>query len=189
MKVFKLQENAEIPEFATSGSAAFDIKACLQSDTKIRCYNPHNREMFLPVRTSQDGRIYASLQPGFRSLVPTGLIFDIPRGYNIDVNIRSSVSFKNGLFLANGTALIDSDYVEETFVMIYNAGDTPINIYHGDRIAQGRLIKNETYKLEETKTRPGQKTERDGGIGSTGVSENEAQKQAPKKRGRPKKNS
>lgn len=168
MKIFKVNENASIPEFATEGSACFDLRVCLDKDTKIKAYNPHNREMNFPVK-EQNGKIYTLLQPQFRTLVPTGLIFDIPTNHVMEIFIRSSMAFKMGVFLANSTAVIDSDYVDQTFILLYNSGDTPITLYHGDRVAQAKLIKTLKYSLEETIERPGQKTERDGGIGSTGV--------------------
>jgi dUTP pyrophosphatase len=79
------------------------------------------------------------------------------------------MALKYGLMLANGTAVIDSDYVDPTYVMIYNASDTPYTIYHGDRIAQAELRELKQYALTERKTPPTQKTERDGGMGSTGT--------------------
>jgi dUTP pyrophosphatase len=79
------------------------------------------------------------------------------------------MSVKYGIGLANSTGIIDSDYVEELFVPVYNMGDTPITIYHGDRIAQALLEEVKQYTLVERKSRPEQKTERAGGLGSTGT--------------------
>jgi dUTP pyrophosphatase len=169
MKIFKVSENAEIPVFATEGSACFDLRACLEEGDKIRAYNPHNKEMALPVKRDSNGKFFTQVQPSFRTLIPTGLIFDIPKGHVVKIYIRSSMALKYGLGLANDTAIIDSDYVDPSYVMVYNMSDTPITIYHGDRIAQAMLEKLHTYTLTERKTAPEQKTERDGGLGSTGV--------------------
>jgi dUTP pyrophosphatase len=169
MNIFKVSENAELPSFATSGSAAFDIKACLDAGTKIRAYNPHNREMEIPVKTAADGKISVVLHPQFRTLVPTGLIFDIPEKHVLKLFIRSSMALKNSIGLANGTGIIDSDYVDPTYMMVINNGDTPILIYHGDRIAQGILEKTIKYTLDETTEKPTKKTDRSGGLGSTGI--------------------
>jgi dUTP pyrophosphatase len=167
MKIFKVSENAEIPAFATEGSACFDIKVCLNTTDKILSYNPHNRETYFPVKV-QNGRASIQLQPQFRTLIPTGLIFDIPSNHVMKLHIRSSMALKYGLALANDTGIIDSDYVDPVYVMVYNMGDTPITLYHGDRIAQAMLEKTLSYKLEETKTAPAKKTDRVGGLGSTG---------------------
>lgn len=168
MKIFKVSPNATIPEFATEGSACFDLRACFDADTKIKAYNPHNREMNFPVK-EQNGRIYTLLQPQFRTLIPTGLIFDIPNNHVMEIFIRSSMALKMGIFMANGVGVIDSDYVDPSYLMLYNAGDTPITLYHGDRVGQARLLKTLKYSLEETTEKPGQKTDRDGGFGSTGT--------------------
>jgi len=169
MKVYIDNPGAELPAFATEGSAAFDLRACLTEGNKVRAFNPHNKEINLPIRAASNGKMTFQIQPQFRTLVPTGLIFDIPSKHVIKIYIRSSMALKFGLGLANDVAIIDSDYVDPTYVMLYNMGDTPINLYHGDRIAQGILEKMGTYTLTESKTPPGQKTDRVGGMGSTGV--------------------
>jgi dUTP pyrophosphatase len=169
MKIYRDSELAEIPTFATEGSACFDLRACLQVGKGLVAYNPHNRTMELPVKQGSDGRAFAQIQPSFRVLVPTGLIFDIPRNHVLNIYIRSSMALKYGLMLANGTAVIDSDYVDPSYIMIYNASDTPFTVYHGDRIAQAELRELKQYALTERKTPPAQKTDRDGGMGSTGT--------------------
>ena len=168
MKIYREHENAVIPEFATEGSACFDLRACFDENTRIKTYNPHNKLIDLPVKYGQNG-LQVQAQPQFRILIPTGLIFNIPKGHVLKCYARSSMANKYGLTLANGVGIIDSDYVEQTYISLYNMGDTPITIYHGDRLAQAMLEKTLTYTLEEAKYRPSQKTERDGGIGSTGV--------------------
>ncbi len=169
MKVYKDNPNAELPAFATKGSAAFDLKACLVESDKIRVFGPHNKEIFIPVRRASNGKMTVQLLPQFRTLVPTGLIFDIPSDHVLKLYIRSSMALKYGIGLANDVAIIDSDYTDPTYMLIYNMCDTPINIYHGDRIAQGILEKTLSYELEETTEKPEPKTDRSGGLGSTGV--------------------
>jgi len=168
MKVYRDKENAVIPEFATEGSACFDLRACLEEGDKIRCYNPHNREMSVPVKVAS-GRLSFQLHPSFRTLIPTGLIFDIPKNHEMKIYIRSSMALKYGVMLANGVAVIDSDYVDPTYVMAYNASDTPITIFDGDRIAQAQLLPLKGYNLTERKSKPEKKTDREGGLGSTGT--------------------
>ena len=109
------------------------------------------------------------LYPGERILVPTGLIFDIPLFYSVRIHARSSISLKMGVIIPNGEGIIDSDYYHQTYVMLYNASADEVIIYHGDRIAQGELVKTLDYDLVETEDIPEQKTNRVGGFGSTGV--------------------
>ena len=67
---------------------------------------------------------------------------------------------------------IDSDYVEELFVLLTCLSTVGQWIEPGDRIAQAELVKSEIYTLEETKNIPTVKTNRKGGMGSTGVTIN-----------------
>ena len=108
------------------------------------------------------------LPPDTRILIPTGLIFDVPDKHVLKMFIRSSVALKRGLVLANGTGIIDSDYVEQTYIMINNETDSLAVISDGERLAQCVLEKTQQVKLSEIKTQPSQKTDRDGGFGSTG---------------------
>lgn len=170
MKIYRENENATIPEFATEGSACFDLRACFGLGDKIIAYNPQNKKVELPVRILGSNRNPAvQIHPMYRVLIPTGLIFDIPRNHVMKIYIRSSMALKNGVTLANSTAIIDSDYVDPTYIMIHNVSDILLNIYNGDRIAQAALEKLDSYTLTERKTRPAQKTDRDGGMGSTGT--------------------
>jgi dUTP pyrophosphatase len=82
--------------------------------------------------------------------------------------IRSGTALKRGLTLANCTGIIDSDYVEECFIMMINNTDSLVTIAHGERLAQCIVEKVTRTKLTETKTTPALKTDRDGGFGSTG---------------------
>jgi dUTP pyrophosphatase len=170
MKIFRDNTNAEIPAFATEGSACFDLKACFSLGEKVIAYNPQNKKIQLPIKQLSNSQIPSvQIHPMHRVLIPTGLIFDIPDNHVLKMFIRSSMALKNGVCLANGTAIIDSDYVDPTYILVHNVSDILLNIYHGDRVAQGQLIKLPKYELSETETRPVQKTDRDGGMGSTGT--------------------
>lgn len=169
MRVYRENPLAEIPSFATEGSACFDIRACLGEGETVEAFNPHNRGMQMRVKAASNGKASVPLQPGFRMLVPTGLIFDIPKNHVLDFFIRSSMALKYGIVLANGVAKIDSDYVDPSYIMLLNMSDTPYHIYHGDRIAQGELRALKSYDLSERKSPPSQKTDREGGFGSTGT--------------------
>jgi dUTP pyrophosphatase len=169
MRIFRLVEEAQLPTFATEGSACFDVRACLTLSTKLKSFNPHNKQIEITTKLSSDRRVMTILHPQFRTLIPTGLIFDIPKNHVLKIYPRSSMAVKNGIGLANSVAIIDSDYVEETFISVFNMSDTPINIYHGDRLAQAMLEEVKQYAITERKSRPEQKTDRTGGIGSTGT--------------------
>jgi dUTP pyrophosphatase len=78
------------------------------------------------------------------------------------------MALKYGLVLANCEGVIDEDYVNETQLIILNTSDDVMKIYHGDRLAQGELIRYEQVSIEETWEKPTQKSNRVGGFGSTG---------------------
>ena len=164
MNVFKCRPNAEIPTYGTLGSACFDVKACLTTGERISGYDAWNKKVPLAVK---NGKI--TIQPMQRVLIPTGLIFDIPDGHCMEMFIRSSVATKKGLVLVNSVGIIDSDYVDETHIIVHNMSDTIVIVSHGDRLAQCKISKVQQEELTERKTAPKTKTDRKGGIGSTGV--------------------
>lgn len=167
LKIFKTHPDVTLPKFGTDQAACFDLAAQFHGKVTYTGYNQQNAEI---TRSFEMYNNTIVVIPGERIMVPTGLIFDIPEGYSIRVHPRSGLSFKQGLVLANLEGVIDSDYYHETMVLIYNMSDTKATINNGDRIAQAELVKSEKYKIVETKTQPTQKTNRKGGMGSTGVS-------------------
>jgi dUTP pyrophosphatase len=169
MKAFRLNKKAELPKFSTTGSACFDIKACFDNNNKITYYNALNKESVSHARVISN-KICVQLYPMQKMLIPTGLIFDIPEGHVLKIYPRSGSSLKKSLVLANGTGIIDSDYVEETYVILQNTSDAVVIVEDGERIAQAMLEKTLVYTIEEVEERPSQKTERNGGFGSTGIS-------------------
>lgn len=76
------------------------------------------------------------ITPGGRALVPTGLRLGIPAGYEVQVRPRSGLALKHGVTLMNAPGTIDSDYRGPFGVILFNAGDAPFSVAHGDRIAQ-----------------------------------------------------
>ena len=69
-------------------------------------------------------------------LIPTGLIFEIPTGYEIQVRPRSGLAAKHGVTVLNAPGTIDADYRGEVKVILVNLGVEPFTIRRGDRIAQ-----------------------------------------------------
>jgi dUTP pyrophosphatase len=163
MNVYKTRDNATLPEYATIGSACFDIKACLTVGERVRSYTPFNKEVDVIVKKNG-----LAITPGTRVLIPTGLIFDIPVNHVMEMYIRSSVATKMGLTLVNSVGIIDSDYVDETHIIVHNVSDTVAHVHDGDRLAQCRLASVTQQDIKEVKKKPGTKTDRKGGIGSTG---------------------
>lgn len=109
-----------------------------------------------------------SIEPGERQLIPTGLVMDIPVGYEIQVRPRSGLALKSGITLANSPGTVDSDYRGEIGVILINLSFEPFHVVHGDRIAQFILAPVTRCEWNEVDDHPG--TMRGaGGFGSTGV--------------------
>lgn len=163
LKVYKTHPEIRLPEHQTKQSACFDIAFQGQGKDTCKGYSVHNK----PFERIMHGSI--TIAPGDRVMVPTGMILDIPEEYSVRVHARSGLSLKQGLVLANAEGVIDSDYTEELFILIHNISGNPITINNGDRIAQGELVKNIEYSIEQTSVRPIPIGNRVGGFGSTGV--------------------
>ena len=171
LKFYKTNEQAQLPVFATKQSACFDLYANLIVDGTVQYYGAIQTKE-LPRRVSFDinsNRNFIQLNNMERMLIPTGLIADIPDGFSVRLHSRSGLAFKQGVYLANCEGIIDSDYVDPIFAMVTNISNVPTRIYDGDRICQGELVRCEKYTLNESDEAPTQKTDREGGFGSTGV--------------------
>lgn len=109
-----------------------------------------------------------TLHPGERALVPTGIILEIPEGYEAQVRPRSGLAIRHGITVLNSPGTIDADYRGEVKIILINMGQEPFTIQNGDRIAQmvfAPVIRAEFYhnpKLSET-------DRGSGGFGSTGT--------------------
>lgn len=116
INVKKLAEDAIIPEYQTAGAAGFDFHAL------------------------EDIDIY----PGNTVLIRTGLAFEIPEGYELQVIPRSGVSLKTKLRVANSPGCIDSDYRGEVCIIVENISRHDSRIPHTvrkhERIAQGKIV-------------------------------------------------
>ncbi len=147
VKIKKLNPGAKIPEYQTSGSAACDLSACI--DTPV------------------------TLLPGASALIPTGIAIEIDEpdreSLAILIYARSGLAIKRGIALSNGVGVVDSDYRGEIKVGLVNLSGEPYTIVSGERIAQmiftpvRRAVFTETDVLGNT-------SRGTGGFGSTGVS-------------------
>jgi len=143
VKIKRLEGNdLPLPAYATKGSAGFDLSACI---------------------TTQE-----TINPGEIKLICTGLSFEIPEGYELQIRPRSGLAAKNGISIVNTPGTIDSDYRGEVKIIMVNHSKTPFVIKRGERIAQAVLNAAPQAQLIEaeelTDTARG-----DGGFGHTGV--------------------
>jgi dUTP pyrophosphatase len=132
---------ASLPVYQTEGAAGADVCAFLES----------------PLEIPPNGRVAA----------PTGLYFEIPPGYEVQVRPRSGLAAKFGVTLTNTPGTIDSDYRGELKVLLINHGADPYTVRNGDRIAQlvAAPVTRARFVPAETLTETGRGQ---GGFGSTG---------------------
>lgn len=168
LKVFKVNPQARIPNYETKKAACFDLSVLIIKDDPITFYIGKRKQEVYSLHDGENGKEYINLMPNERALIRTGLIFDIPEEYSIRLHSRSGMALKYGLVLANGEGIVDEDYTHETKIILLNTSNEAVKVYHGDRIAQGEIVKYEQAELYETYEKPGQKTDRVGGFGSTG---------------------
>ena len=161
---YKLHPDVVLPKMATAGSACFDLAYFQHTGAAISGHDLDNN--LINVQVHPDGSF--NIFPFQRLLVPTGLIMDIPRGFSVRVHPRSGLSIKSGLILANMEGVIDSDYVDEVFITLFNFSNIPQTIPVGMRLAQAELIESLPTQFVERVEKPGKKTDRIGGLGSTG---------------------
>lgn len=141
---FVNESDNQDPDWETVGSAGFDLRA------------------------SENG----SIGPKDFKVVPTGLFFDLPENFEMQIRPRSGLAAKKGITVLNSPGTIDSDYTGEIKVILINHGNETFDVSKGDRIAQAvistvtakNIIKlNKVSKIDKD-------TERGtGGFGSTGV--------------------
>ena len=136
-----------LPKYETDGSSGADLRANFPSN----------------IRNS--GKI---LMPKSRSLIPTGLMMEIPRGHEVQVRPRSGLAIKNGVTILNSPGTIDCDYRGEFSVVLFNSGDDEFKISHGDRIAQ-LVVSNVVQVKFEVSTELSKTVRGSTGFGSTGI--------------------
>jgi dUTP pyrophosphatase len=110
-----------------------------------------------------------TIEPGSREMIPTGLVLEIPPGWEAQVRPRSGLAWRNGITVLNAPGTIDSDYRGELQVVLVNLGTEPYTVHRGDRIAQLVFATAPQAVLEDTDT-PVASERGAGGFGSTGIS-------------------
>jgi dUTP pyrophosphatase len=108
----------------------------------------------------------AVLLPNVPLAVATGLAFEIPSGYEVQLRPRSGLALKYAVTLANSPATIDPGYRGELKVILLNLGKLPYEIREGDRIAQMVVSKYEAVTWDEADL--ADSTRGEGGFGSSG---------------------
>lgn len=142
VRVKKLEHfKGELPAYQTGGASGFDVRARLEAPMVLK--------------------------PGERALVPTGLAFEVPLGFEIQARPRSGWALKQGMTLLNTPGTIDADYRGEVKIIVINLGQEPVRIEDQERIAQ--LVVCPVLQVSLVEARELSDSARGaGGFGSTG---------------------
>lgn len=136
------KSNNPLPAQATQQAAGLDLRAFLSQPVTI--------------------------EPSKWGLIPTGLIMEIPNGYEGQVRPRSGLALKYGITVLNAPGTIDADYRGEIGVILINLSEQPFTVYNGDKIAQLVIAKCEQVDFCVTDSLS--ETERgEHGFNSTGI--------------------
>ncbi len=144
VRVFRDGEQVQLPEYKTEGSSGFDLRSIGEE----------------------------IIHPGETKLIHTGLYFEIPPGYEIQVRSRSGLALNSQISVLNSPGTIDSDYRGEIGAILHNSSkDTARMIEPGERIAQAVLCPVFQAEFEEVSTleQLQESTRGEGGFGSTGT--------------------
>ena len=142
VKIKKLFQDVELPEYKTEFSAGMDLKA----------YTKEN----------------IVLKAGEIKLIKTGLTIALPNGFEAQIRSRSGLSLKNGIIVLNAPGTIDSDYRGEIGIILMNVGQNDFVIENNMRIAQMVITRYENVKLDLVEELD-DTARADGGFGSTGL--------------------
>ena len=137
-------EGLPLPAYETAGAAGMDLRAAVPDDRPL------------------------ILLPGRRGLVPTGLVVEIPEGFEGQVRPRSGLAIRHGITCLNTPGTIDSDYRGELKVILINHSDEDFEITRGMRIAQMVIAPVVRAGIEE-RTHTAATARGEGGFGSTGA--------------------
>lgn len=139
----KVGKDIPLPEYATSGSAGLDLRACIDTAVEIL--------------------------PGEAKHIPTGLAIYIANPQYAGVVLpRSGLGHKHGIVLGNLVGLIDSDYQGELTISCWNRSTTPYLVEPGCRLAQFVLVPVAQAKLQVVTEFSDETARGAGGFGHTG---------------------
>lgn len=133
-----------LPKYESDGAAGLDLRAAIGHTT------------------------YMDVERLGRAIVPTGLVLELPAGWEAQVRPRSGLAAKHGITVLNSPGTVDSDYRGEVMVILVNLGTETFRIERGMRIAQlviAPVTRATLVEVSEVGTTP----RSEGGFGSTGL--------------------
>lgn len=138
-----IHEDAKVPTYAYPSDSGFDLRSTVE----------------------------INIAPFGRALVPTGIKLSIPEEYEIQIRPKSGLALNQGLTVLNTPGTVDSGYVGEIKVIVFNTNNQTVTISKGMKIAQAVLcpVVCGKYVSIELMDKVEDKDRMDNGFGSTGI--------------------
>ena len=138
-----VHEDAKIPSYAYPSDSGFDLRSTIE----------------------------INIPPFGRVLIPTGIKLSIPEEYEIQVRPKSGLALNQGLTVLNTPGTVDSGYVGEIKVIVFNTSNETVTVSKGMKIAQAVLcpVVCGKYVSFESTNKVDDKDRGDRGFGSTGL--------------------
>lgn len=144
IRIKREHEDVKIPKYASKGASGFDLAAYV------------NTPVFIESRNI--------------AVIPTGLYFEVPQGFEIQIRSRSGLAADSGIMVLNSPGTIDSDYRGEVKVILINLGSERFKVSNKDRIAQAVVTIVQEVNFHDIGSKPLTPSMRgEGGFGSTGI--------------------
>ena len=138
-----VHEEAKVPSYAYPSDSGFDLRSTVE----------------------------INIPPFGRALIPTGIKLSIPEEYEIQIRPKSGLALNQGLTVLNTPGTVDSGYVGEIKVIVFNTNNTTVTVSKGMKIAQAVLcpVVNGKYVSVELTDKVDDKDRGENGFGSTGL--------------------
>lgn len=138
-----VHEDAKVPSYAYPSDSGFDLRSTIE----------------------------INIPPFGRALIPTGIKLSIPEEYEIQVRPKSGLALNQGLTVLNTPGTVDSGYVGEIKVIVFNTNNETVTVSKGMKIAQAVLcpVMNGRFVSLEPVEKVEEKERGDNGFGSTGI--------------------
>ena len=138
-----IHEDAKVPTYAYPSDSGFDLRSTVE----------------------------INIPPFGRALVPTGIKLSIPEEYEIQIRPKSGLAINQGLTVLNTPGTVDSGYVGEIKVIVFNTNKETVTVSKGMKIAQAVLcpVVCGKYVSIELMDKVEDKDRMDNGFGSTGL--------------------
>jgi len=138
LKYRKCHPDAVPPKYIRKGDSCMDLSITEDVEIQPLCYEDYEE----PRPEGQQWGIShrRHRQTDARVTVGTGLCFEIPEGYKMNVYIRSGHAFKQGLTLVGAVGIIDENYRGEVKLCLVNLGTEKVYLKKGERVAQCEVV-------------------------------------------------